>query len=187
MALITRISRLFKADMHAVLDQLEEPDILLQQAIREMEEEVLQLGRQLKAKEMEEASINSRISDLKASLTSLDGELDLCFAAENEVLTRTILRRKLETERLLKHLISQQQQAILEIAEGRAVLESQQQRLESMQQKAEVFTTLQEPVDKFIATGGNDFNVSEADIDIALLKARERWSKARKSVLDKGE
>jgi phage shock protein A len=33
MALINRISRLFKADFHAVLDQIEEPEGLLKQAI----------------------------------------------------------------------------------------------------------------------------------------------------------
>ena len=37
MALITRISRLFTADFHAVLDRIEEPDVLLKHAIREME------------------------------------------------------------------------------------------------------------------------------------------------------
>ena len=37
MALINRLSRLFKADFHAVLDQIEEPELLLKQAIREME------------------------------------------------------------------------------------------------------------------------------------------------------
>jgi len=38
MLLISRISRLFRADLHAVLDRIEEPEALLRQAIREMEE-----------------------------------------------------------------------------------------------------------------------------------------------------
>ena len=40
MALITRVARLFRADLHAVLDRIEEPDVLLKQAVREMEEEL---------------------------------------------------------------------------------------------------------------------------------------------------
>ena len=40
MALITRVARLFRADFHAVLDRVEEPDILLRQAIREMEDDL---------------------------------------------------------------------------------------------------------------------------------------------------
>ena len=37
MALVTRISRLFQADFHAVLDRIEEPDLQLRQAVREMQ------------------------------------------------------------------------------------------------------------------------------------------------------
>ena len=37
MALVTRLSRLFQADFHAVLDQIEEPDLQLRQAVREMQ------------------------------------------------------------------------------------------------------------------------------------------------------
>ncbi|MGH8588771.1 MAG: PspA/IM30 family protein, partial [Gammaproteobacteria bacterium] len=40
MALITRVSRLFRSDLHAVLDRIEEPEVLLRQAIREMEAEL---------------------------------------------------------------------------------------------------------------------------------------------------
>ena len=40
MALINRMSRLFTADVHAVLDRIEEPDVLLKHAVREMEEEL---------------------------------------------------------------------------------------------------------------------------------------------------
>ena len=37
MALVTRLSRLFQADFHAVLDRIEEPDLQLRQAVREMQ------------------------------------------------------------------------------------------------------------------------------------------------------
>ena len=37
MALVTRLTRLFQADFHAVLDRIEEPDLQLRQAVREMQ------------------------------------------------------------------------------------------------------------------------------------------------------
>ena len=40
MALMTRVARLFRADLHAVLDRIEEPEVLLRQALREMEDGV---------------------------------------------------------------------------------------------------------------------------------------------------
>ena len=47
MALVNRISRLFRADFHAVLDQIEEPDLLLRQAIREMQDDMAQDEQQM--------------------------------------------------------------------------------------------------------------------------------------------
>ena len=38
MAIVNRIRRLFRADVHAVLDIIEEPEAILKQAIREMQE-----------------------------------------------------------------------------------------------------------------------------------------------------
>ncbi|ETW92791.1 MAG: hypothetical protein ETSY1_42105 [Candidatus Entotheonella factor] len=39
MTLMMRITRLFKADMHGLLDLLEEPEAVLKQAIRDMQSE----------------------------------------------------------------------------------------------------------------------------------------------------
>ena len=47
MALINRVARLFKADFHAVLDQIEEPELLLKQAVREMEDELAESGQRI--------------------------------------------------------------------------------------------------------------------------------------------
>ncbi|ABC27833.1 hypothetical protein HCH_00945 [Hahella chejuensis KCTC 2396] len=109
MALITRLTRLFKADMHAVLDRLEEPDALLRQAIREMEEEVSQNARRLQAKEFEIQQVNGRVKEVEKSLGGLEGQLDLCFEAQNEKLARNLLRRKLEGELLLTQFRQQAQ------------------------------------------------------------------------------
>jgi phage shock protein A len=40
MALLNRVSQLFKADFNAVLDQIEEPEQILKQAVRDMEDEL---------------------------------------------------------------------------------------------------------------------------------------------------
>jgi phage shock protein A len=47
MTLITRITRLFKADLHGILDGLEEPQEVIKQAIRDMEEDIATQERRL--------------------------------------------------------------------------------------------------------------------------------------------
>jgi phage shock protein A len=94
MALVTRLTRLFRADAHAVLDRLEEPDILLRQAVREMDDEVARNGQALKALELDHAQTRARIAEIDSSLAGIGGELDLCFAADNRGLIRTLLREQ---------------------------------------------------------------------------------------------
>ncbi|MGH8477659.1 MAG: PspA/IM30 family protein, partial [Methylococcales bacterium] len=42
MTLIDRITRLFRADIHDLLDRIEDPSIVLKQAVRDMEQELSQ-------------------------------------------------------------------------------------------------------------------------------------------------
>ena len=92
MALITRVSRLFRADIHAVLDRMEEPELLLKQAVREMEQQIA-----------------GRRHDLGQRLQETQEEMDLCFDTGNESLLRALLKRKLETERFAKFLDRKQE------------------------------------------------------------------------------
>ena len=175
MAIVNRITRLFTADVHAVLDRLEEPDALLRQAIREMEAALAEHTLQLKALELERDLVRRRGAEIERTLTGIREEIDLSFAAGNEALVRTCLRRRLESERLQRVL--EQRVALLtqQIDAATPVLEQQRERLESMRQKAALF-------DVEISTSAHadgarwnsgDSCVSEADIDLALLREQQ--------------
>ena len=100
MALITRVSRLFQADFHAVLDRIEEPEVLLRQAVREMEEELARDEQRSKMLQHEQRQLITRATDLEQSLHDIEEELDVCFDAGNDDLARACIRRKLESATL---------------------------------------------------------------------------------------
>jgi len=172
MALITRFTRLFRADMHAVLDRLEEPAVLLRQAIREMEDEIANGARSLKAWETEREQLAVRLQELQAMLAKVADELTLCFDAGNEALARTLLRRRLENERLAKHLEQHLARLTQLIAEQSNLLDEQRRRLEGMRQKASVFEV--EPVSPDAAAKPHDFAVTDADVELALLREQQK-------------
>jgi phage shock protein A len=179
MALVSRLTRLFRADAHAVLDRLEEPDVLLRQAVREMEEEVARNAQALKALELDHEQTRARIAQIESSLTGIAGELDLCFAVDNQNLVRTLLRRRLEAERLVRHLTQRLTRVAAEIAQRRSALEDQRQRLEGMRQKAAIFdidaSLNRSGIDKSDAAGDTpDIAVTEDDIDLALLREQQQ-------------
>jgi phage shock protein A len=174
MALVTRLTRLFRADAHAVLDRLEEPDVLLRQAVREMDEEVARNVQALKALELDHEQTRTRIAEIESSLAGITGELDLCFAADNQNLVRTLLRKRLEGERLTRHLTQRLTRLAADIAQRRSALDDQRQRLESMRQKAAIFDVESAADKSDSAWGTPDIAVSEDDIDLALLRERQQ-------------
>lgn len=178
MALINRVGRLVRADIHAVLDRIEEPEQLLRQALRDMEDELASAEQRAVAAAAEIETFAKRKSELVARCAELDGELDLCFARKKSELARTLVRRKLEAERLIARLDSRQKDGEAGLEQARADLEQRRHALEGLRQKAEVFATPvheEGPQDE-VAYMLRELSVSDDEIDVALLREQEKRS-----------
>ncbi len=174
MALITRISKLFQADVHAVLDCIEEPVIVLKQAVREMEEALQRDERQLKLTIHEASQLEKRNQDITESLARIEGELEVCFSHGRDELARTLIRRKLEAEQFRGVLTRQQQTLQQSTATLQARISECASQLESMRQKAELLANV---------PGKNSFEANEwslnpehrvrdEDIEVAYLREK---------------
>ena len=180
MALITRISRLVKADFHAVRDQIEEPEQLLKQAIREMEDEIALSERRLKLGSHEQQQLRRRKDELGGSLKEIEAEIELCFASDKEDLAKNLVRKKLEVQRLGKHLNSRYATLGEELEELRAVVEENRATLEGLRQKAEIFAN-RAPASRNGSAPFDDaewsaleLHVTDDEVEIAWLRAQER-------------
>lgn len=174
MALMNRFARLVRADVHAVLDRLEEPETLLRQSLREMDDEFATAAQALKARELELRQTQARRHDIDAALTRIAGELDLAFGAGNEALSRTLLRRRLEHERLARHVDQRRAALDGDIAERRRTLDEQRQRLDALRQKAALFDVETATAADAGVVAPGDFAVSDEDVELALLRERQQ-------------
>ena len=178
MALITRITRLFTADFHAVLDRLEEPEILLKQALREMEEELTRSEQSIKRLQYDYEQLSVRDVATRASLQNLDEELDICFASGEQALARPITRRKLEAQRLSNSIASKQENTGRALTEQQNLLVENRSRLESMRHKAEMLGT-ETPPHTSIARVNSDwiageFSITDDEVEVAYLKEKQK-------------
>jgi phage shock protein A len=176
MALITRVSRLFQADFHAVLDRIEEPDVLLRHAIREMEEELGHDEQRIRVLTHEQGQITKRETVLEQSLNRIEEELDLCFDTGKDDLARALIRRKLETQRFCEHLsrkCADTQDALTDLA---ARIKENRERLASMRQKAELLAREDSthPAGGWNEPGVPEFTVCDEDVDVAFLREQQR-------------
>ncbi len=175
MALITRIARLFKADMHSIIDSLEEPLAVLKQAVRDMAAEIECGEKQLEDLKRREEKLSAYKADQEHALTETEQGIDLCFRANNEQLGRSMVRRRLEIQKRIK-LVDRERSALdLEREKLEQGLSAQRTKLASVKEKMEIFAEERRheaPAGE--AAYERDYSVSEEEVEVAFLAEKER-------------
>jgi phage shock protein A len=93
MGIMTRFVRLCKADIHGVMDQMEDKGLLLKQNLRDMQEELdrkeARLASMLASREETEQERQRRSREYQA----LEQDLDLAIGKEKDDIARTFIRK----------------------------------------------------------------------------------------------
>ena len=176
MALVTRLSRLFQADFHAVLDRIEEPDIQLKQAVREMQLALDEDEQRLTLLQHELEQLRQLNTEKTNLQSQLDEELDICFDAQKEDLARDLIHRKLIAENQQQNLLSQITGIEAELTRLGKQVTQQRQQLSSMHQKLELLVSRDNPY-----TANHVYQtdtIRSEDIDIAFLREKQRRARS---------
>ncbi len=174
MALVSRLSRLFQADFHAVLDRIEEPELQLRQAVREMQFALEEDRQRLKLIRHEIEQHDKAVAAIVAGLSGYDEELDICLAANEDDLARDLIRRRLGAEKQRHALESRRDSLAAQARELEQQIDEQAQQLDAMMQKLELLAGDD-------GRGGASVSaesVRSEEVEIALLRAKERRVKA---------
>jgi len=174
MTLIARLSRLFRADLHAVLDRVEEPDLVLQQAVREMEEDLARDGRQMEALRAELQRISARDAEIERSLGGIEEELDICFEAGKDDLGRSLIKRRLEGEGYRTTLARKREGLQGKLAWLEERFREHGAQMDAMRQKAELFTPREAEPSVGEPWDVPDPRVRDEDVEVAFLREQRR-------------
>lgn len=138
MALITRLSRLLRADAHAVLDQIEDPEAVLRQAVRDMQSEVHAGEQRILASQQDFEHREQLVAQIQQRITRCNEQLDDCFEAKRDDLARSVLRQRLQHQGSLESagLAVRQQRESLDLTRER--LATQRSLLQNAEQKLAV-------------------------------------------------
>ena len=176
MAFMTRLTRLFRADLHALLDRLEAPDLVLAQAVREMEQALDQERRTVARLEREGERLVAQEAALQRILTQTGEAVDDCLEAGQDDLARPVIRRRLETERQSAAL-HRRRFALDSERERRANrLAEQTDRLADLRAQAALYKE-EEETDLGGASESwshAEPGVRETDVEVALLQAKRQ-------------
>lgn len=179
MTIITRMTRLFTADFHRVLDHIEEPEALLHQAIREMQTSLETAETNLANSQLRKQELANRVVELKQSLNEIDSQLDLCFESNKDDLARDIVKRKLKACALEKRLNAQQSTLHQSINQQQEALAQNQLSLEHLKQKADSISANAtddhqhcKNINSIMACV-DGVTVNDTDIDVAFLQEKK--------------
>ena len=173
MALMNRISRLFRADFHAVLDRIEEPDILLKQALREMQDDVHSDEQRLKILQNEHSQHELKKQDVEKNLSQVEQELDICFESNEHDLARSQVKRKIEMQRYEKHLKNKSDSTKKLITELKVRIQENKSRLTAMQQKLDLLTEETSKTESYEYFPNPGMTIHDDEIEVAFLREKQ--------------
>jgi phage shock protein A len=178
MAILTRIFRLFKADIHGVMDQIEDQGLLLKQHLRDMEESLVQKETQLKKMGVASDQAQQEFQKGKKETDNLESDLEVAIKKDRDDIARMLIKKlkplsRIQTERrnhidLLNH----------EMGQFKENLEQQRLQYEQLKQKATTYFHRMEkqkwPEPWSAAPPGFSVHeLSEEEVELELLQRKE--------------
>lgn len=178
MGVFSRIFRLCRADLHGVMDQLEDKSLLLKQYLREMEEGLKQKEARIELIESNGRQIRRELVQRDQEVQKLEKDLALAVTKEKDEIARMLIRKR----RTIQGGSDQLQRQLEILMEEKSKLDQtlQQQRLQYDQLKIKAAAFCRQAEQKQYAdpaaTVDADYTwntPSEEEIELELLQRKE--------------
>ncbi len=184
MGIMTRMLRLCKADVHGVMDQLEDKGLLLKQYLREMETSLGHKEQQANALTQRIGRLTGQIARHGQEMDKLERDLVLALEKEKDDIARMLIRRRRALETASTHLTEQIETLTQEKTQLAETLAHQRLQYETLRAKADTYCS--QAADRlFEATSsrnaGTVYSIDPGDEEIELELL------ARKEALQKGD
>jgi len=182
MSVITRIKRLWKADIHGVMDRLEDQPLMLKQYLREMENSLQEKESDRQQVAETDQQIQNDLMVREKEIEKLEKDITLALRKGKDDIARMLIRKQRQ-QRTHCHQLQQQHESL----EGDhhhlcQVIEEQRLRYETLKLQTQTFcrrsehTSFIETNDAF-SESGCSFTYDEEEIEIELIRRKEAHQK----------
>jgi phage shock protein A len=178
MAILARIVQQFKADIHGVMDQIEDQGLLLKQHLRDMEEALV--AKEIKLKKMHSALDQAQQDHQNGEKETgnLEQSLQIAIKKDRDDIARSLIRKLEPLSRLQSERRNHVDRLNLEIDQFKTDIEQQRLQYDRLRQKAaEYFFRKErqnwEPVWFAAQSGLRLHELSEEEVELELLQRKE--------------
>jgi phage shock protein A len=184
MAIIARIVKIFKADIHGVMDQLEDRGLLLKQHLRDMEEALNQKQAKFRKMTALHNQGQKNLAGYKQQWEALDHDLTVAVRKNKDDIARMLIRKMKPLENLSDELTCHLKTLDEEMQEFNSRLQQQRLRYEQLKYRTTEYlqkTQMQQWEKEMIAPVSDDGYAALADqeIELELLKRKDDLETSR--------
>lgn len=187
MSIATRFVRLWKADLHGVMESIEDKGLLLKQCLREMQDEVENREAALNDLVKKKEKAKQEQETLQQENSKVEKDLEAAVSMGKDDISRFLIKKRLLLSRHLQELASHIQRLEQNIINGQEAVVARKTQYEQVQLRAAEFfrsadnkewdhmfseiipaTTFQEP--------------SDEEVELELLKRKKSLAAIKKEV-----
>ena len=178
MGILTRFVRIFKADVHGVMDQLEYRHLLLKQHLRDMAEALSLKEIKLNAMLASRKQAQQDQDKYRRQSQALEQDLAVAIHKNKDDIARMLIRKIKALDNLADEIAERIRSLDDEISACRDELDQQRVQYERLKHRSIEFfhrTPLSRGRQELseIVPGGNFGELSESEIELELLKRKE--------------
>lgn len=137
MNVLNRISNLIAANINHMLDKAEDPEVMIKQLIREMEESIIELRRETVRAIARQKQIEKEIQLSKDRAREFEEKARQALHNKDEELARNVVARKLSLDQKVDTLSSNLKTAVKFVAELKADLSKLEDQAQEARRKKE--------------------------------------------------
>lgn len=182
MGIMTRMLRLCKADVHGVMDQLEDKELLLKQYLREMETSLGHKEQLVSARSQRIDRLKGQIARHGEEMDKLERDLILALKKEKDDIARMLIRKRRSLETGSSNLKEQMEVMMLEHTQLSETLAQQRLQYETLSARADTYS--RQAGDRLFETASHHqagpFHApapSDEEIELELLTRKEALQK----------
>lgn len=182
MGIMSRMFRLCKADVHGVMDQLEDKGLLLKQYLREMETSLGYKEQQVNALTQRSDRLKRQVANHSEEMQKLEQNLTLALKKQKDDIARILIRRRQALETASGQLKEQVETIAQEKTQLLETLASQHLQYETLKAKADAYCRRsgEHLFDTVVHHNTGDWTTVDANnekIELELLQRKEALHK----------
>ena len=188
MGIMTRFVRIFKADIHGVMDQFEDKGLLLKQYLRDMQDALSEKETCLKQVTVARTQAQQDDENYGLEIEKLEHDLTIAFRKDRDDIARLLIKRIIPLKKLRKRVRQHIDNLDREITAMKDGIDQQRIQYEDLKHRSRQYfhradQTVWEKAGTIFNPGDVSDDLSNEEIELELLQRKEALASLQKEAL----